>query len=41
MLNFLHKVEKMISVISVGVYSKKIGFLFFKIKIDLIFKGQK
>ena len=39
-LNILHEVEKMISVISVQVYSKKLNFPSLK-KIDLIFKKQK
>ena len=38
-LNFLHEVEKMISVISVQVYSKKLNFPSLK-KIDLIFKSK-
>ena len=38
-LNFLREVEKMISVISVQVYSKKLNFPVKKI--DLIFKRQK
>ena len=39
-LNFLHDIEKMISVISVQVGPKKLNFPSLK-KIDLIFKGQK
>ena len=39
-LNFLYQVEKMISVISVQVQSKKLDFPSLK-KIDLIFKRQK
>ena len=39
-LNFLHEVEKMISVISVQVLSKKLDFPPLK-KTDLIFKKQK
>ena len=38
--NYLHGVEKIISVISVQVYSKKLDFFSLK-KIDLIFKRQK
>ena len=38
-LNFLHEVEKVISVISIQVLSKKMDFPLKKM--DLTFKGQK